>query len=891
MLTKYAEVSRPERTVEVLDGFVVPANAGHKRLARMRRRAHRHHFEYSPRPGYIYVRSRAISSRCNDNFDEFPAAEIKKAYRTFIGKPVFVNHHNADHRRARGVIIDAALHEDTNPDGTEDTWAEVLMEVDAVRFPVLAREVLAGNIARTSMGTDVEYSECTACGNKAVTPADYCQHIPKMKGMKIRRPAYSPDGKVAGTEEVLIAERCYGLRFFENSLLVEDPADPTAFGWVDSVGEGVQHDEGLTRAAAKAVIDEAEGIVRQAAAGDLTTVQGLQPGDLLWYGRGWGSSVDVAVSAVGDGWVTIVGDRRTGMERTVTDEDLARGSATLSRRDERTSDDDTRRVPKAAQRTASRAEAGWGTDVARFLRGGDDPRHHCTECGSTFSWSPALHQFVCPEGHNTRPAYAARTARSGSEKHSPAWHEGFADGYAGHEFSPDPHDMQANEDYESGYEEGERLQGKSDDDRRFLGHRRPAYASLRGPAVTALLQMEAGQCTMCNPHLAGHSNILCDSHAFQAAHGTIDYPTSTMHDGETMDFGRLSSHRTAAGAPNIPADYGFVRFDSHRSRDNWERRADSSNWITLVSFSGPEITAMPQADLDAALSIGGNFAKGVTVYKRRPNLDGYMRPLNDRRASQHTAYGETKAPAKVDTMRAENCPVCGDDEGYNGDKCSVCGYMEPPSQFTDPDLTKAREQDLRQEQQGFDQQAVDAPVDEADGDLQCDQCGETFSAEGDAPTDAEAEGDVEAEQAPVDDPEDEASEEADPTDLDDVADVDDEEIFADDDGDGASEADGDEDEADEDPFAEEDLDEDEVDEISSATDPAVGEGRITAEPESSTETTLDAPVAAGSTCPVCGQGTLNPVATTVTTDGGDKEPPLNEVGTSPAKQPTARRRG
>ena len=38
-------------------------------------------FKYEPREGFLYVRSRAISSRCNENFDEFPADEIKKALK------------------------------------------------------------------------------------------------------------------------------------------------------------------------------------------------------------------------------------------------------------------------------------------------------------------------------------------------------------------------------------------------------------------------------------------------------------------------------------------------------------------------------------------------------------------------------------------------------------------------------------------------------------------------------------------------------------------------------------------------------------------------------------------------------------------------------------------
>lgn len=132
------------------------ARHGDVRMARsqdrMRRTSHRHHFDYEVRPGFLYVRSRAISSRTNDNYDTFPAEEIREAWRTFIGKPVFVNHHNDDHRRARGVIIDAALHEDTAPDGTPDTWVEVLMEVDAVRFPKLAEAIVNGDIERTSMG-------------------------------------------------------------------------------------------------------------------------------------------------------------------------------------------------------------------------------------------------------------------------------------------------------------------------------------------------------------------------------------------------------------------------------------------------------------------------------------------------------------------------------------------------------------------------------------------------------------------------------------------------------------------------------------------------------------------------------------------------------------------
>jgi hypothetical protein len=206
---------------QIMTKALAPQDASAREL---RRFAHRHHFDYEVRPGFLYVRSRAISSRCNDNFDEFPAEELEKGYRTFLGKPVFVNHHNDDHKRARGVIIDAALHKDSNRDGSPDWWIEVLHEVDALRFPKLAQEILNGNIARTSMGCDVAFSVCSACGNKATTPAEYCAHIPASKGMTLYRTTAA--GHKVGE---IIRETCYGLKFFENSLLVEPPADPTAY--------------------------------------------------------------------------------------------------------------------------------------------------------------------------------------------------------------------------------------------------------------------------------------------------------------------------------------------------------------------------------------------------------------------------------------------------------------------------------------------------------------------------------------------------------------------------------------------------------------------------------------------------------------------------------------
>lgn len=751
MLQKYAEAGQVG-TLDVLDAVSLPKNAGHRRLARARRYAHRHHFAFAPRRGYIYVRSRAISSRCNDNFDEFPAAEIKKGYRTFIGKPVYVNHHNADIRRARGVIIDAALHEDTNPDGTEDTWAEVLMEVDAIRFPVLAREVLAGNIARTSMGTDVEYSVCTACGNKAYTPADYCQHIPKMKGMKIRR----VNAATGRNEEVLIAERCYGLGFFENSLLVEDPADPTAFVL------GVDDGNSLSTAAAKAVIDEAEDVVREAFrydtnhnsydkpyAGTRPKQQDKSaPGSRTFEvgpGNGLGSEQHIREQQQRSERETERRNRQIQHEHPESAEMLRNIE---ERRKERSQQ---RKGPRAASRTASRRTAGANHRHASPLS--DD---------WTGGWAAPTKGRVFDWGHRITPSRDIVRLYEGPEGHARFYDE---------------------------------------------------FARQQGPDFPDI----------------------DDAFRWAEQIGWADPENSDMGD-----WGYAASRRTA---------YGTHRCDHcGEGNEEWQSECGACGRCMECGQALPT-GSTPQETYDLRLP-------------HRKTHDPFIASLRS------TAYGETKAPPKVDTMRAESCPVCGDDEGYNGDKCSVCGYATPPSQFRDPDLTKAREMDLRQDQadeQGLPGQEIPGE-DQQPEDLQCDQCGETFSAEGDATTDSEptaeeAQAPEEADPEHPDDTEDGDRPEADePDDLSDLADKSDEELLG-------------EDEEDEEWVD----DEEEV----SDQDPATGEGRITGEPEPDLdENGLEQPeVAAGDTCPVCGEGTLVQQKQT----SPDDEPELTEVGEDPTK--------
>lgn len=61
-------------------------------------------------------------------------------------------------------------------------------------------------------------------------------------------------------------------------------------------------------------------------------------------------------------------------------------------------------------------------------------------------------------------------------------------------------------------------------------------------------------------------------------------------------------------------------------------------------------------------------------------------------------YNETKVPPQIDTLRSEECPVCGETQVWTGQRCPVCGYVSPPDMFRDPDTSKA--QQVREQLEG-----------------------------------------------------------------------------------------------------------------------------------------------------------------------------------------------
>ena len=221
--------------------------------------------DYRTNDGFMYVRIRAQSSRVNLNYDGWPSIELagskdildkhmktssegsgftieakdgndEYGFKTFLGKPIFVDHNNSDPSRTRGVVVDAKLNvlshressldpywssSDVDPEHIPATEIELLLEVDAKKFPKFAKAIKNGDIDGFSMGCNVRESKCNICNNVAKDASEFCSHIIS-KGAE--HDYKTSDGKRISKKSY---ENVYGIQYFEISG-VFTPADETA---------------------------------------------------------------------------------------------------------------------------------------------------------------------------------------------------------------------------------------------------------------------------------------------------------------------------------------------------------------------------------------------------------------------------------------------------------------------------------------------------------------------------------------------------------------------------------------------------------------------------------------------------------------------------------------
>lgn len=702
MFRKYA-------TATVISAEIARPNAG------LIKNAHRAEFNYTPRPGFLYVRSRMISSRCNDNHDEFPAEEIRKAWKTAVGKPVFVNHHNEDHRRMRGVIIDAALHEDTLPDGRPDVWIEALHEIDAQRFPKLAQAIIEGRVNRTSMGTDVGYSICSACGNKATTPAEYCQHIPQMKGKILYR--HTASGQREGH---LIREICYKLGFFENSFLVEDPADPTA------VVTGVD-DRGL-RATASLTNPEMLPGRRFHIHGAKSSLPKVAEYDVPCERPGCGTHWGPHGAA---GLLIHHDDPEDGQTRYL-----------LQKRAPWVDHGGTWGIPGGALHEGESPEEGARREAEEEM--GELPdglAHHRTHSDDHGGWTYHTVRMRADEPFHPGEWDDESTGHgwfTRAEMRNMDLHPGFA---------------QSLPEVLGEHRKESSLPSIEIEAARYDKHQHPG------------LMRDEGNIHMRNPHrrpsslpslafrkgapFAGYEDFddcvdrNADAEDPEAYCGEIQKRTEgrrsslprvavsykEMH--KQADYRGTLYHGTdAAGARGIMRnglqEKSYLTPDADGARMFAQSTAGCYDWADENDDHPDEC---PHEDHEPPVVLAIHGIEGEGLKKDYPEVTAenlghhtyvdagdyvmnYHRVPSER-ITRHSslpsvlAYGETKAPQDVDTLRTESCPVCGEVDAFDGDRCQVCNFLQPPSMFTDPDTGVARQMELRKDEIG--QQAQVGP--------------------------------------------------------------------------------------------------------------------------------------------------------------------------------------
>lgn len=128
---------------------------------------------------FVYFWTRAVSADVpNLNSDLFPLDELKKAYPTFIGRGLYMDHNAQSVANAVGKVFDAKLLED--PTATEEEgkyYVGCLCGVDKTTHPDIAAKVAHGVIDSVSMGASCGSCECGICHRVCHTPEEFCAHL------------------------------------------------------------------------------------------------------------------------------------------------------------------------------------------------------------------------------------------------------------------------------------------------------------------------------------------------------------------------------------------------------------------------------------------------------------------------------------------------------------------------------------------------------------------------------------------------------------------------------------------------------------------------------------------------------------------------------------------
>jgi hypothetical protein len=118
----------------------------------------------------------------NRNGQAFPYSELTgwcvdggaPMYKTWVGKPAYVEHANTDPLQAKGLIVDCIMRPILGTDG--DIWKVIkLVAWDRTKDPALVNDILANKRNCYSMGAHAEDFSCSVC-SKLLSKGG-CEHV------------------------------------------------------------------------------------------------------------------------------------------------------------------------------------------------------------------------------------------------------------------------------------------------------------------------------------------------------------------------------------------------------------------------------------------------------------------------------------------------------------------------------------------------------------------------------------------------------------------------------------------------------------------------------------------------------------------------------------------
>jgi len=171
--------------------------------------------ESSDVKNFIFLKGRILTcDEPNSNGDYFPAEEVKKSYRTFIGKVVDFNHNE---NIVLGKIIDAEWIEKSPKD--EKSAVDIICKINKNAYVDIVKQIESGILRQMSLEAYADRALCSICGWEFnFIDIEPCEHI---KG-GLMREIEGDDGNMH-----LIFKKDYDLTFV-GAGIVPNPADKKA---------------------------------------------------------------------------------------------------------------------------------------------------------------------------------------------------------------------------------------------------------------------------------------------------------------------------------------------------------------------------------------------------------------------------------------------------------------------------------------------------------------------------------------------------------------------------------------------------------------------------------------------------------------------------------------